>query len=69
MTTTAPDTIVERVQRVKHSLGAAGGDPAAVQAAVDGACPKEGCDGRIVATVHADTTSVHCDACGGDFRV
>lgn len=65
---TQTDTILERVGRVKHSLAGAG-DPRTVQAAVDGLCPKDGCDGRIVATVHADSTSVHCDTCGGDFSV
>lgn len=68
MVMTSADTIIDRVARVKHSL-AGSGDPRTVQAAVDGPCPKEDCDGRVVAIVHADSTSVHCDACGGDFAV
>ncbi|MFD1721901.1 hypothetical protein [Amnibacterium endophyticum] len=69
MSSTDSDTIVDRVERVKHSLGATTGDPSTVQAAVDGPCPAEGCDGRVVAVVHADSSVVHCDTCGGDFRV
>lgn len=62
------DTIIQRVERVKHSLAGAG-DPRAVQAAVDGVCPNEDCDGRVVAVVHADTAAVTCEACGSTFQV
>ena len=68
MATQTADTIIDRVTRVKHSLEGTG-DPRLVQVAVDGLCPADGCDGRVIETIHADSASVHCDACGGTFPV
>ena len=62
------DTIVDRVERVKHSIGGEA-QPQAVQVAVDGPCPTEGCDNRIVADVRADLRTVACSSCGGVFGV
>lgn len=68
MPTRTTDTIIDRVQRVKHSLEGTG-DPRLVQVAVDGLCPTEGCGARLIETIHADSASVRCDACGKRFPV
>ena len=62
---TMNDSILERAQRVEHSLRAVG-DPTA-QAAVGGPCPK--CEARIETVLHADTPSVSCGTCGSEFRI
>ena len=62
---TTNDSILERAQRVEHSLQAIG-DPTA-QAAVGGPCPQ--CGARVETVLHADTASVSCDGCGGRFSV
>lgn len=59
------DSILERAQRVEHSLQAAG-EPTA-QAAVGGPCPK--CEARVETVLHTDTSTVSCDACGAQFPV
>ena len=68
MTLQMPDTVVERVGRVKHSLDAAH-EWGAARVAVDGPCPTPGCDARVLTEVRADSTSVRCDSCGSTFRV
>ena len=68
MTLQSSDTVVDRAERVKHSIAGAG-DPKAVQVAVDGLCPADACDTRVVAEIHADTTRVTCPGCGGVFAV
>ena len=62
---TTNDSILERAQRVEHSLQAVG-DPNA-RAAVGGPCPE--CGARIETVLHADTPSVACGTCGSEFRV
>ncbi len=68
MTLHPSDTVVDRAERVKHSIAGAG-DPRAVQVAIDGLCPTDGCGTRVVAEIHADTTRVTCPSCGGVFAV
>lgn len=68
MPTQTTDTIIDRVGRVKHSLEGTG-DPRTVQVAVDGLCPAEDCEGRVITTIHADSSAVHCDTCGRSFPV
>lgn len=68
MTLQSSDTVVDRAERVKHSI-AGTGDPRAVQVAVDGLCPAADCGTRVVAEIHSDTTRVTCPSCGGTFAV
>jgi hypothetical protein len=68
MTLEAPETLLERARRTRGNL-AGTGDPRAVRVAVDGPCPSGDCDERIVAQVHADTTSVRCPGCGATFAL
>ena len=64
--TTGDDSIVDRAQRVHHSLEKAG-DPARVQAAVGGPCPE--CGERIELVLHADSSSFTCRSCGTTFAI
>lgn len=59
------DSIIDRALRVERSLHAVGGSTA--QAAVGGPCPS--CGARVETVLHADSTSVNCDACGSKFRI
>lgn len=68
MTLQMPDTVVDRVGRVKHSLEAAH-QPDAARVAVDGPCPTPGCDARVLTEVRADSSTVECAACGHAFAV
>lgn len=60
------DSIVERAQRVHHSLEGTG-DPAAAQVAVGGPCP--GCGERVELVLHADSSSFTCGSCHETFAV
>ena len=62
---TSNDSILERAQRVEHSLQAVS-DPTA-QAAVGGLCPN--CGARVETVLHADTDAVSCNDCGQQFCV
>lgn len=62
------DTIIDRIGRVKHSL-VKEAQPRAVQVAVDGHCPEEGCNALLAMVVHSDSASITCTACGGTFEV
>lgn len=68
MTLQESDTVIDRAERVKHSI-AGQGDPRAVQVTVDGPCPDAACGARVVTTIHADTSGVRCDACGTTFPI
>jgi len=59
------NTVIDRASRVKHSI--AGNDPRAVRVAVDGPCPTEGCDARLIGEIHSDSSTVVCEACGTAF--
>jgi formamidopyrimidine-DNA glycosylase len=64
--TTDDDSIVDRAQRVHHSLEKAG-DPARVQAAVGGPCPD--CGERVELVLNSDSTSFQCRSCGETFTI
>jgi NAD-dependent SIR2 family protein deacetylase len=66
--TTEDDSIIDRAERVRHSLGKAS-DPRLVQATVDGPCPNTACDGRVIATLHGDTEAIRCDTCGTTYPI
>lgn len=60
------DSILERAQRVHHSLEGTG-DPRSVQVAVGGPCPD--CRERVEIVVHADSSTFTCGTCGGIFTL
>jgi ribosomal protein L37AE/L43A len=62
---TMNDSIVDRAERVEHSLKAVS-DPTA-RAAVGGPCPS--CGARVETVLRCETTSVTCDACGSEFPI
>lgn len=62
---TVNDSIVERAERVEHSLKSVGDTTA--RAAVGGPCPD--CGARVETVLLSDTTSVNCDACGTEFHI
>lgn len=68
MTLHMPDTVIDRVERVKHSLGSEH-EPAVARVQVDGPCPTPGCDARVLTEVRADSTTVVCATCGSTFPV
>lgn len=63
---TDEDSIVDRAQRVHHSLEKTG-DAARVQAAVGGPCPE--CGERVELVLNADSSSFDCRACGKEFAI
>jgi hypothetical protein len=60
------DSIVDRAQRVHHSLEGSG-DPRRAQVAVGGPCPE--CGERVEITVHSDSSGFTCESCGGRFAL
>lgn len=60
------DSIVDRAQRVHHSLEGTE-DPAVAQVAVGGPCPS--CGERVEIVMHADSSSFRCGSCNGTFAV
>lgn len=60
------DSIVDRAQRVHHSLEGTG-DPSLVQVAVGGPCPD--CGERVEIVMHADSSSFTCGSCNRRFAV
>lgn len=60
------DSIVERAERVHHSLEGTG-DPSRVQVAVGGPCPD--CGERVEIVMHSDSSSFACGSCNGTFAV
>jgi ribosomal protein L37AE/L43A len=59
------DSIVDRAERVEHSLLALADTTA--QAAVGGPCPT--CGARVETVVRCETASVTCDGCGETFSI
>lgn len=68
MTLQMPDTIIDRVARVKHTIRGQA-EPGAVHVTVDGPCPTPGCDARLIEDVRSDSDAVSCRTCGHDFAV
>lgn len=60
------DSIVDRAQRVRHSLEKTG-DAARAQAAVGGPCPE--CGERVELVLNADSSSFACRSCGAEFAI
>jgi formamidopyrimidine-DNA glycosylase len=61
----AEDSIVDRAGRVEHTLHTV--DDATAQVAVGGPCPS--CGARVETTLHSDSKTVTCTACGTDFPI
>jgi predicted RNA-binding Zn-ribbon protein involved in translation (DUF1610 family) len=64
--TTDDDSIVDRAQRVHHSLEKTD-DPATAQVAVGGPCPE--CGERVELVLRSDSSSFDCGACGARFSI